>query len=419
MSTLSRRLPLASAPAFIRNSFSQLPVRTLSVTTEEKEEAVDSKKFQINRSVSAYPISPPTPSTQVQQELKRHEEEMKLKLEIQEMKRHQELQIQHEVQKQQQQIIAQQQQQLQQLQHQQQLFIKQQQYQQQQQQQQLLLQQQQIQKLQQQSSLEVGKVAATAATTAKPKSTYHSLYERGSSSNIHKCKQHDYHHHNSNHPCCNNNSSDEDHSSKATAISHMVSPMPLAFEMMKQQQPQKPQQEENEKNKDNNQPPSVNTEASIKSIRSSASIFVLKEEENKEESGLKTRIKLPIKLKRELENMQMGRSVYSLPDLSILSKETEEHDVHWDSIEVPKRTKKVEEPVAKEMMTAANTPPVYLYYLNDCHRNHNRHHHHHNHSKDHCHKDHVCHKKYAKKHSHHCPRSTSKYTLVEESVVGV
>ncbi|KAG0747559.1 hypothetical protein G6F57_001697 [Rhizopus arrhizus] len=410
-STLSRHLPLASAPTFNRNSFSHLPVQTLSVTTEEKEEAVDSKKFQINRSASAYPISPPTPSIQVQQELKRHEEEMKLKLELQEMKRHQELQIQHEVQKQQQQIIAQQQQQLQQLQHQQQLFIQQQQYQQQQQQQQLLLQQQQIQKLQQQSSLEAIKVATTAATTAKPKSTYHSLYDRSSSSNIHKCKQHDYHHHSSNHQYCNNNNSDEDHTNKATAISHMVSPVPLPFEMMKQQQPQKPQQEENEKNKDNNQPPSVNTEASIKSIRSSASILGLKEEENKEESEPKKRIKLPIKLKRELENMQLGRSAYSLPDLSILSKEAEEYDVHWDSIEVPKRIKKVEEPVAKEMMATANTPPVYLYYLNDCHRNHNRHHHHHNHPKDHCHKEHVCQKKYAKKHSHHCPRSTSKTDL--------
>ena len=142
---MTRHPPLPSSPSFIRQSFVQSPVHTLPVTTEEDEKkqvSTGSKKFQINRSVSAYPSFPQAMQEQQQIIRQQQQEEMKLKIELQEIKRQQELQFQQEIQRRQQQVIVQQQQQLQQLQQQQQLMIQQQQLQQQQQQQQILLQQQ-------------------------------------------------------------------------------------------------------------------------------------------------------------------------------------------------------------------------------------------------------------------------------------
>ncbi|CAO3701814.1 unnamed protein product [Rhizopus stolonifer] len=343
---LPKHPPLASSPMFIRNSFSHFPAHNLPV----KEESVGAKKLQINRSVSAYPIfqqpiqsqqeNRPLESKQqemirqileikqqetkqqnikqqeirheqrhqeirheqrqqemMQQEMRQREEELRMKLELQEIKRQQELQVQHEMQKQQQQIIAQQQQQLQQLQQQQQILIGQQQYQQQQQQQQLLLQQQQIQKLQQQS------------IEARTKPKMRPLYDRKHCH--HKCKEH-------------------------------VSPV-------------KPEEKVE-----------IPSKLGSDSAKSSASTVILEEE------------KLPMKLKRELEDMKLGRSMYSVPDLSSLSKKSE-----------TKRTKKVVEPKIQ-------APPVYLYYFKDCH-----------HNKENC-------NRFPKKHSPHCHRF-----IKEEGIVGV
>ncbi|KAI9273630.1 hypothetical protein BY458DRAFT_158299 [Sporodiniella umbellata] len=309
---------LASSPTFIRNSFSHFPQQHHLMA---KEDWVPSKKLQINRSVSAYPIfqrpiqSPPenrplearqSPEIRadikqeirqetfhelrqleirqqevMQQEIRQREDEMRHKLEIQELKRQQELQVQHDMQKQQQQIITQQQQQLQQLHHQQHILIGQQQYQQQQQQQQLLLQQQQIQKLQQ------------ASLEARTKPRTRPLYDR----------KHCHHHH-THHRC-------KEHA--ATTTTAVKPPPEEKLEI-------------------------PHTKQRTHSVRSSTKTIISEEE-----------IKLPIKLQRELENMKMGRSIYSVPDLSSLAKETE-----------TKRTKKTVEP-------SFQIPPVFFYYFKDCH----------------------------------------------------
>ncbi|EIE86455.1 hypothetical protein RO3G_11166 [Rhizopus delemar RA 99-880] len=381
---LKRHAPLVTSPSYVRHSFSQLPLRPLPSTVEEEEVGESKAKYQIHRSISAYSMLP----GQNQQELKRLQEEFKCQQELQEIKRQQELQLQQEVQRQQQQIIVQQQQQLQQLQHQQQLLIQQQQFQQQQQQQQLLLQQQQIQKLHQ-SSLEMVKVVASQSKTVQGGRP---LYERSShptTQSRRKKHSHGSECHSGDHTCSG-------HHEKRVVMPHVVSSLPLTPELIKQQHQRQQDDMEDEL------PLSPTTiKLSSRSARSSTSTLIVKEEEEEEKKEEK-KMKLPMKLKRELENMQLGRSIYSVPDLSVLLRESEDDDCSWDSIEIPKRTKKVPEPIMKEAITPL--PSLYLYYLNDCHRNHR-------HSKEH-----ACHKKYSKKHP--CQRSSSRYTLVENSVIG-
>ncbi|KAG0742194.1 hypothetical protein G6F23_006997 [Rhizopus arrhizus] len=349
---LKRHAPLVTSPSYIRNSFSQLPIRPLPSTVEEEEVGESNVKYQINRSVSAYSGFP----GQNQQELKRLQEEFKCQQELQEIKRQQELQLQQEVQRQQQQIIVQQQQQLQQLQHQQQLLIQQQQYQQQQQQQQLLLQQQQIQKLHQ-SSLEMVKVVASQSKTAQGGRP---LYERSSHAGTHSRRKkhpHGSECHGGDHTC-----SGSSHHEKRVVMPHVVSSLPLTPELIKQQH------QRQQDDMDDELPLSPTTiKLSSRSARSSTSTLILKEDEEEEKKEEK-KMKLPMKLKRELENMQLGRSVYSVPDLSVLLRESEDDDCSWDSIEIPKRTKKVAEPIMKEATIATTPlPSLYLYYLNDCH----------------------------------------------------
>ncbi|KAG1641830.1 hypothetical protein G6F44_005444 [Rhizopus delemar] len=379
---LKRHAPLVTSPSYVRHSFSQLPLRPLPSTVEEEEVGESKAKYQIHRSISAYSMLP----GQNQQELKRLQEEFKCQQELQEIKRQQELQLQQEVQRQQQQIIVQQQQQLQQLQHQQQLqqlqhqqqlLIQQQQFQQQQQQQQLLLQQQQIQKLHQ-SSLEMVKVVASQSKTVQGGRP---LYERSShptTQSRRKKHSHGSECHSGDHTCSG-------HHEKRVVMPHVVSSLPLTPELIKQQHQRQQDDMEDEL------PLSPTTiKLSSRSARSSTSTLIVKEEEEEEKKEEK-KMKLPMKLKRELENMQLGRSIYSVPDLSVLLRESEDDDCSWDSIEIPKRTKKVPEPIMKEAITPL--PSLYLYYLNDCHRNHR-------HSKEH-----ACHKKYSKKHP--CQRSSS------------
>ncbi|CEG72325.1 hypothetical protein RMATCC62417_07906 [Rhizopus microsporus] len=418
ITVLTRHPPLPSSPSFIRQSFVQSPVHTLPVTTEEDEEeqvSAGSKKFQINRSVSAYPSFPQAMQEQQQIIRQQQQEEMKLKIELQEIKRQQELQFQQEIQRRQQQVIVQQQQQLQQLQQQQQLMIQQQQFQQQQQQQQILLQQQQIHKLQQ-SSLEMAKAAATAAAAAaastashKSKPAHRPLYERSSGTHKHKQNGHDAHHHNHHHHhdhhCSHNNSNSPNN--KLVVMPHVVPSSPFTPEFVKYQN------EHNDDEEDVYDEESLLSPTTVKvnkSARSSTSTLILKEEPNEPmEDNEKTSFKLPIKLKRELEDMQLSRSIYSVPNLSSLLTDVQPSchralgvmDAFGTKCAIKKETK-----IAKETTAMATGAPVYLYYLNDCHHNHHAHH---------CHKEH--HKKVHKKH-HHCHRSSSKYTLVEGGAVG-
>ncbi|CEI99253.1 hypothetical protein RMCBS344292_13345 [Rhizopus microsporus] len=416
ITVLTRHPPLPSSPSFIRQSFVQSPVHTLPVTTEEDEKkqvSTGSKKFQINRSVSAYPSFPQAMQEQQQIIRQQQQEEMKLKIELQEIKRQQELQFQQEIQRRQQQVIVQQQQQLQQLQQQQQLMIQQQQLQQQQQQQQILLQQQQIHKLQQ-SSLEMAKAAATAAAAAaastanhKSKPAHRPLYERSNGTHKHKQNCHDAHHHNHHHDhhCGHNNSNSPNN--KSVVIPHVVPSSPFTPEFVKYQNEQNDDEEDMYDEESLLSPTTVKVN---KSARSSTSTLILKEEPNEHmEDNEKTSFKLPIKLKRELEDMQLSRSIYSVPNLSSLLTDVQPgcHRVlgvmntFGTKCAIKKETK-----TAKETTAMTTGAPVYLYYLNDCHHNHHAHH---------CHKEH--HKKVHKKH-HHCHRSSSKYTLVEGGAVG-
>ncbi|RCI04971.1 hypothetical protein CU098_008406, partial [Rhizopus stolonifer] len=280
-----RHLPLASSPSYMRTTFPQLSNRPLPTTTEE----VVKEGIQRSVSYSGLPV-------QNVNDLKQWQEELKAQQEIQ---RQQEIQLQQELSRQQQQIIVQQQQQLQQLQHQQQLLIQQQQYQQQQQQQQLLLQQQQIQKLQQQSL----EVKASRSKTVRP------LYERGQVRKKKECGD-DCHKAHLHSPVKASHTQRSARSSTSTLISR------------EDTKPLMPK-EDLESPKEELKSPLVKEESPM----------------TKEDK----RLELPIKLKRELENMQIRRSSYSVPDLSVLSKEDE----------VLKRTKKVAE-------------PVYL-FISDCH----------------------------------------------------
>ncbi|KAK4509664.1 uncharacterized protein ATC70_006966 [Mucor velutinosus] len=490
------RMPQSSSITNVRNSYLQTgPV--MSVPYEEEQDmfrapvnTVSPMRLQLNRSVSAYPSFP-------QQSLQQHQQQQM------------DLQQRQQMEMQQQHILQQQKQQHMQQQHmQQQIELQQQQIQEQQRLQQQKLQQLQIQQQQilNQTLMETTAAAAVAASTAaaplkinqhsrdapkmaivrsesrlidtkhtsksKPASKYNQaprpLYERSSSppssSSLgggvecahSRCRQQQQQQHYHCHCHCRPTSPTSNNNRVAVLHSSRNKPDTPPPELHHTTMFSKESTEQASLIEDDDNPPENKLMTIEETLIANSSTSTLTEGDdivattttttnslpNKTMSKV---IRLPEKLKQELQSMQLRRSTYSVPDLTTFSSDYDddatERQKDWSTIEMFDSGIIANEPLKEATsFTAADINPsrsssellmfdsnkhsedsFYLELDSSCgvhHQHHSQqlHHHRHNHHHHH-HKRHRCSKRYStccsslSRKNHPCPSSKHNTSL--------